>query len=100
MTYWLLLYSLLLYGVEDYVYSAKYSTYTYPQDESTYISVSNFLKNVNYISPLNYESQTRTAFINRNVPVSRDGSATKPVKQGYTYSEELAFKTLEVQKLA
>lgn len=49
-----------LYGVEDYVYSAKYSTYTYPQDESTYISVSNFLKNVNYISPLNYESQTFT----------------------------------------
>ena len=88
-----------LYGVEDYVYSAKYSTITYPYDESTYINVSNFLKNVNYISPLDYESQTRTAFINRNVPVSRDGSATKPVKQGYTYSEELAFKALEVQNL-
>lgn len=88
-----------LYSVQDYEYSAKYSTNTYPYDESTYINVSNFLKNVNYISSLNYESQTRTAFINRNVPVSRDGSATKPVKQGYTYSEELAFKALEVQNL-
>lgn len=90
-----------LYSVQNYVYSAKYGTndYSFPADERTYIVLSNFLKNVSYISPLDYERQTRTAFIGRSVPVSRDGSATKPVKQGYTYSQELAFKALEVQNL-